>query len=56
MERTVQSTVFSTPGIRVRIEDKGKDIAHAYVYILKNDLHERPFGFIEDVFVSEEYR
>ena len=26
------------------------------MYILKNDLHEEPFGLIEDVFVNEDFR
>lgn len=36
--------------------DDNKEVGRAYLYILHNDLHERPFGFIEDVFVEEEYR
>ena len=27
-----------------------------YLYLLFNDLHKQPFGFIEDVFVEESYR
>ncbi len=38
------------------MEDDGREIGRAYLYILKNDLHDRPFGFMEDVFVEEEYR
>lgn len=43
-------------GIKLYIEDGDKEIARAYLYILKNDLHEKPFGLMEDVFVGEEYR
>lgn len=36
--------------------DNRKVIGRAYLYILENDLHDNPFGFIEDVFVEENYR
>lgn len=35
---------------------KERELARAYLYILKNDLHEEPFGFMEDVFVDESLR
>ncbi len=34
----------------------GKVIGRAYLYILRNDLHDRPFGFLEDVFVDPDFR
>jgi GNAT superfamily N-acetyltransferase len=43
-------------GIKFFIEQDGKEVARAFLYILKNDLHQEPFGFMEDVFVQEEYR
>ncbi|MEI6597220.1 MAG: GNAT family N-acetyltransferase [bacterium] len=52
----IQQKKFNTGGIKLFIEDNGKEIAHAYLYILKNDLHKQPFGFMEDVFVDENYR
>lgn len=42
-------------GIKFFIEDNGKEIARAYLYILKN-IHEQPFGFMEDIFVDENFR
>lgn len=33
-----------------------QEIARAYLYILHNELHQHPFGLMEDVFVSEEFR
>lgn len=38
------------------METGGKEIARAFLYLLKNDLHQKPFGFMEDVFVQEEFR
>lgn len=36
--------------------DGKKEIGRAYLYVLNNSLRDVPFGFIEDVFVSEDYR
>ncbi len=43
-------------GIKFSIKENNKEIARAYLYILKNNLHKNPFGFIEDVFIDEEFR
>ena len=42
--------------IKFYIEDDGKEVARAYLYIIKNDLHKEPFGLMEDVFVDESQR
>lgn len=47
---------ISANGIKLFIENEGREVAHAYLYILKNDIHNQPFGFMEDVFVDEECR
>lgn len=38
------------------VSDGGAEVAHAYLYVLKNDLHAEPFGLLEDVFVDENIR
>lgn len=43
-------------GIRFSAMAEGQEIGRAYLYLLRNDLHREPFGFIEDVFVAEGYR
>lgn len=43
-------------GKRIYIKENGKEVAHAYVYFMTNDLHEKPFAFLEDVWVDENYR
>jgi GNAT superfamily N-acetyltransferase len=43
-------------GIKISIKDNGKEIGRAFLYILKNDLRAEPFGYMEDVFVDENYR
>ncbi len=37
-----------------RIEEEG--IGRAFIYLIKNDLHDEPYALLEDVFVKKEYR
>lgn len=46
----------SIDGIKISVEDKDKEIAWAYLYILTNDRHDDPYGFLENVYVEKEYR
>ncbi|MEM6519748.1 MAG: GNAT family N-acetyltransferase [Cyanobacteria bacterium P01_D01_bin.71] len=47
---------WRTPnGRRITIQDQGKEVGRAYIYLMHNDLHEQPFGLIEDVFVEQVY-
>ena len=39
--------------VKFTAEENGKILGRAYLYIMFNDLHKEPFGFIEDVFVEE---
>jgi GNAT superfamily N-acetyltransferase len=43
-------------GIRFSISDDGREMARAYLYVMNNDLHEAPFGLLEDVYVDEAQR
>lgn len=43
-------------GIRFSIDGAGGEVARAYLYIMTNDLHDTPFGLLEDVFVVESER
>ena len=54
MELKTQEVVVR--GVKVSCHIEGREIAHAYLYLLKNDLHEEPFCMVEDVFVVPEYR
>jgi len=51
----IQQKIIKANGIILSIEDGGKEVAHAYLYILFN-LHDRPFGLMEDVYVAENSR
>ncbi len=43
-------------GVRFSFAKEGREVAHAYLYLLKNDLHDQPFGFLEDVHVDDDQR
>lgn len=51
----IKQKIIKANGIKFFIEDDGKEVARAYLYILLNE-HDRPFGLLEDVFVGEAYR
>ncbi|MFZ5366267.1 MAG: GNAT family N-acetyltransferase [Patescibacteria group bacterium] len=48
--------IVKARGIRLSFKDKRKEAARAYLYILQNDLHKKPFGLLEDVYVEENLR
>ncbi len=52
----VKNKAVGTKGFKLFIEINGKELARAYLYVLKNNLHRQPFGLMEDVFVAEECR
>ncbi len=53
---TITREEINGRGIKFILKSEEKIIGRAYLYILHNDLHQDPFGFIEDVFVEDEYR
>jgi GNAT superfamily N-acetyltransferase len=54
----MQLTVTKAPaeGFLITKWRGGKCVGRAYLYVLHNKLHDRPFGFMEDVFVDESCR
>jgi GNAT superfamily N-acetyltransferase len=52
----VTAAVINTDGIRLSCAADGLEVGHAYLYVLRNDLHAKPFGFMEDVFVEDAHR
>ena len=43
-------------GIKFFVEKDGKEVARAFLYVMKNDLKKEPFGLLEDLFVDESLR
>jgi GNAT superfamily N-acetyltransferase len=52
----IQTKKIKANGIKLFVMQDKKEVGRAYLYLLHNDLHNEPFGFMEDVFVEEEYR
>jgi len=52
----IKQKIINVQGIKLFIEDNGEEIGRAYLYIMRNDLRQEPFGFMEDVFIDERYR
>ncbi len=42
--------------IKIYFEDTQKKVGRVTLYVLYNELHEQPFGYMEDLFVDEEFR
>jgi GNAT superfamily N-acetyltransferase len=47
---------INVQGIRVSVKEGNKEIGRAFLYILKNNLKKKPFGYLEDLFVDERFR
>jgi GNAT superfamily N-acetyltransferase len=52
----VDNELVGARGIRFAVEQEGREVAHAYLYLLSNDLHAVPFGLMEDLFVDDSLR
>ena len=52
----IEKQPINQTGLKFLVTDSGQILGRAYLYLLKNDLHEAPFGFLEDVFVEEAHR
>jgi len=53
----LSSMIAACCGFRFSIcDEEGDEVGHAYFYVMTNDLHERPFGLLEDLYVEEANR
>lgn len=52
----MKKTIKVSKAVKFEIKDGKKTIGRAYLYIIKNDLHKKPYGLLEDLFVEEAYR
>ena len=52
----IKHRIVDARGERMSVERDGQEAARAYLYVMSNDLHEHPFGLLEDVYVEEPYR
>lgn len=52
----IKKEEIQSQAIKFTIEEEGKQAGRAYLYLIKNDLYDKVYGFLEDVFVEEEFR
>jgi ribosomal protein S18 acetylase RimI-like enzyme len=55
-ELTIKKERIKAYGIKFSVLQNNKSVARLYLYIVNNDLHNKPFGLIEDVFVKSGQR
>jgi GNAT superfamily N-acetyltransferase len=48
--------VRKTSSVKIELVDGKKKIGRAFLYLIKNDLHNKPYGLMEDVFVNPAMR
>jgi len=51
-----KKNIIKSEAIKITAEENGKVMGRAFLYLIKNDLHDKPYGLLEDVFVEEEAR
>lgn len=47
---------IKSEAIRFSVRKNDLEVARGYVYLIKNDLNEKPYALLEDVFVDESCR
>ncbi len=52
----INKTNITHSSIRLSLTHNNQEIGRAFLYILKNELHQEPFALLEDVFVQESHR
>ena len=55
-EMNINHKTVDTRGFRFFVEQDGREVAHAYLYLLSNDAQAVPFGLMEDVLVEDSMR
>ncbi|MEZ0345870.1 MAG: GNAT family N-acetyltransferase [Infirmifilum sp.] len=52
----IKKTQVTSSGLRISVEEDGRELGHCYIYLIRNDLHNQPYALLEDVYVNEEDR
>ncbi len=53
IQKTIEKDAYA---IKITARESGVDVGRVFVYILSNELHDQPFGLIEDLYVDDSYR
>lgn len=52
----IQEQQIQTTGVKFVARDGDEEMGHVYLYLIHNDLHDEPAGYIEDMYVDEAHR
>ena len=52
----IKKVVKQSKAIKFEVTDGKKAVGRAFLYIIKNNLHKKFYGLLEDLFVEEKYR
>lgn len=52
----ISKFVKTSKYIKLEIKEEKKVVGRVFLYVIKNDLHKRPYGLLEDLFVNETFR
>lgn len=42
--------------VKITANENGEPVGRAFLYIIYNDLHDKPYGLVEDIWVEENFR
>ncbi len=56
MNPQFRRTITSSRAIKFEIKHAKKIVGRAYLYVIKNGLHKKSYGFLEDLFIDETMR
>lgn len=56
MRQIIRKIKKNSFAIKFEMHVGKKSVGRIYLYIIQNDLHQRPYGFLEDLFVDENMR
>lgn len=52
----IKQKEIDSKAVKFSAEKDGVEIGRAFIFLIGNDLHDKPYGLLEDVFVQEEFR
>lgn len=52
----IETENTKSEAIRFCIQEDGQEVGRAFLYLIKNDLNEKPYGLLEDLYVDENFR
>ena len=53
---SITKTKQEAEAIKIEVKEAERPVGRVFLYIIKNDLHERPYGLLEDLYVEEAKR